>query len=499
MADPNVPPTSSDGPKDAVATNRVAIIQALAALRRDRDNTLGMLLADPGWKMLLELYINLQQDRQTLVKSICLASEVPTTTALRCLRTLEDKGLVSRKADPEDRRRVFVFPTRDGRQAVERAIDRIGNYNDEALEFAAAPRKSAAPYLLNHLDDHPRKRGELRHALSASPPTGSEFGRLAKSYQPLIRHVYPRGSGALEAHLYASNQTGTPLTHFGDFDLLETHRSDVALLARFSQHVDHATWYLCVAIDTQIERSVWQTPGVKARRAAGSWLSVLAKQCFSRWRTTRNLLVHDWAIPEAAEALYRTAFWSLCELTPADNQLKLLFEEDRFRAARELVKHIDAYAAQLALATDLAETMAAVDGAADMDPKARLNEIQQALLGKAGDRLTLTQAAERLNISRQALHKKIKTGAALGLMVGETFVLPGVQLIESESGTAVVSHLRDVLSLFTEAGAGDWSALQYLIEPDPALSGLVPLDRLKAGDVKAVVEATRAYLGLDDG
>lgn len=327
--------------------------------------------------------------------------------------------------------------------------------------------------------------------IMALPPSASN-----EHYTPRLRWRM-QGSHAYATHLRPLTQDVQVANHC-DFDLLEAHRSDVASLARFSQRVDHATWYLCVAIDTQVESSVWHTPGVKIRRAAKSWHSALANQCFARWRTTRNLLVHDWIVPDSSEPLYRTAFWSLCELTPADSQLKLLFEQDRLRACRELVKHVDAYADQLALATDLAETMAADVGEAD-NPQARLDTIQRALLDKAGARLSLTEAAEQLGITRQALHKKIKTGAALGLMIGDTFVLPAAQLVEGKSGTVVVAHLRDVLSLFTEAGAGDWSALQYLIEPDPALGGTVPLDRLKVGDAKAVVASARAYLGLDEG
>ena len=41
-----------------------------------------------------------------------------------------------------------------------------------------------------------------------------------------------------------------------------------------------------------------------------------------------------------------------------------------------------------------------------------------------------------------------------------------------------------------EAKAGGWSALQFLLDPDPNL-GLPPIEAPRAGDV--------SYLGLDDG
>jgi hypothetical protein len=160
---------------------------------------------------------------------------------------------------------------------------------------------------------------------------------------------------------------------------------------------------------------------------------------------------------------------------------------------------VDAYADQLALATDLAETLAVEeDDATKAVDQARLSTIQERLLGQAGERLSLTGAARRLGISRQALHKKIKNDTALGLMVGDTFVVPSAQFVEDDGGTHVASHLRDVLSLFSGSGAGTWSALQFLIEPDPVL-GEVPLDMLKAGKHEQVVAITRAYLGLDEG
>lgn len=280
-----------------------------------------------------------------------------------------------------------------------------------------------------------------------------------------------------------------------EYTLLELHRSDVAALARFSQRVDHATFYLFGAIDTaavHVPRKV----GVTLRRSSKGWYGELAERCFARWKETRHLLVHEWSLPEKAEPLYRTAFWSLCELTPADNQLKQLFEQDRTRASRELVRHVDAYVDQLALAANLSEELAR-ENKPSAEKVQALRTIQENLLTKAGERLTLTGAAKQLNISRQAMHKRIKSGAALGLMIGETLVVPAIQLIQSEAGSTVVPHLKDVLLLFGEAGS--WSALQYLVEPDPALGGAVPIDLLKGGNVQTVIAAARAFLGLDEG
>ena len=45
--------------------------------------------------------------------------------------------------------------------------------------------------------------------------------------------------------------------------------------------------------------------------------------------------------------------------------------------------------------------------------------------------------------------------------------------------------------------SGEWSALQFLVEPDPNLAGKKPLDVLVDGHVSDVLAAARAYLDID--
>lgn len=311
----------------------------------------------------------------------------------------------------------------------------------------------------------------------------------------------PADAEAVDHILWVGAHDGAGEPAVCDFSHLESYRSDVASLARFSARIDRATWYLSAAGHNHIDLAFWHRPSTRARPK--SWLGALAGHCFSRWKTARNLLLRDDDIPEETTALYRTGFWSLCELTPADTQLKHLFEIDRSLARRELVKHVDAYAQQLTLATDLAEIMESQEdeGRQDVgaDDNARLSAVQAALIEKAGGALTLSEAADRLGISRQAVHKKIGTHALLGVMVGDNLALPVAQFVGKAGHAKAVPHLREILRLFVEAGAGLWSAMQYLVEPDPALEGQVPLERMKRGDAALVAIAARAYLGLDEG
>jgi DNA-binding MarR family transcriptional regulator len=66
------------------------------------------LFADPAWDMLLELYAAELAERRVSVSSLCLASGVPATTALRWLTAMQKEKLVVRENDPLDGRRIFV-------------------------------------------------------------------------------------------------------------------------------------------------------------------------------------------------------------------------------------------------------------------------------------------------------------------------------------------------------------------------------------------------------
>jgi DNA-binding MarR family transcriptional regulator len=69
------------------------------------------LFADPAWDILLELYAAHVAQRRATVSDVCLGASVPATTALRWIKTLEQKGLISRRDDPMDGRRVFLCIT----------------------------------------------------------------------------------------------------------------------------------------------------------------------------------------------------------------------------------------------------------------------------------------------------------------------------------------------------------------------------------------------------
>ncbi len=84
-------------------------VRAVIAGRRLRDRFLDPdLFGEPAWDMLLDLYAARLEHARVSVSSLCIAAAVPSTTALRWLRTLTESGLVERRPDPHDKRRVFI-------------------------------------------------------------------------------------------------------------------------------------------------------------------------------------------------------------------------------------------------------------------------------------------------------------------------------------------------------------------------------------------------------
>ncbi|WP_369818313.1 winged helix DNA-binding protein [Novosphingobium aerophilum] len=84
----------------------------------------GDLFADPAWDMLLDLAAARAEGKQVSVTSLCIASAVPPTTALRWIGQLVEAGLFQRVCDENDRRRAFI-------ELTDQAVDRLARYFGE--------------------------------------------------------------------------------------------------------------------------------------------------------------------------------------------------------------------------------------------------------------------------------------------------------------------------------------------------------------------------------
>lgn len=86
-----------------------ALVRRLLRVRRERDRFFpAELFADPAWDMLLDLTAARLEGKTVPVSSLCIAAAVPTTTALRWVRSLTQAGLLERRVDPTDGRRTYV-------------------------------------------------------------------------------------------------------------------------------------------------------------------------------------------------------------------------------------------------------------------------------------------------------------------------------------------------------------------------------------------------------
>jgi Winged helix DNA-binding domain len=100
-------------PVDAV------LIRRMLRLRRERERYFpAEIFADPAWDMLLDLTAAQLEGRLVPVSSLCIAAAVPTTTALRWVRSLTEAGLMERQLDPADARRSHIRLSDDASAAM---------------------------------------------------------------------------------------------------------------------------------------------------------------------------------------------------------------------------------------------------------------------------------------------------------------------------------------------------------------------------------------------
>lgn len=79
------------------------------------------LFADPAWDMLLDLTAARVEHKRVSVTSLCIASGVPPTTALRWIGQMVEAGLFARVCDDADRRRAFI-------ELTDKAADCMARY-----------------------------------------------------------------------------------------------------------------------------------------------------------------------------------------------------------------------------------------------------------------------------------------------------------------------------------------------------------------------------------
>lgn len=96
-----------------------AFLEAQFRVRRLRSRHLpGLDLGEPAWDMLLDLAVAQYWRRETSVTSLCIAADVPSTTALRWINSMTKAGLIVRRPCLRDGRRSFLAISSDCYQAM---------------------------------------------------------------------------------------------------------------------------------------------------------------------------------------------------------------------------------------------------------------------------------------------------------------------------------------------------------------------------------------------
>lgn len=120
--------------------------------RRIREKHIPIeLLGEPGWDMLLDLYMSYCEGKRLHSTSLCIASMVPPTTALRWITNLVNAGLAVRTKAVHDTRVTYVELSEQGITAMARCLKE----QDDTLSKRSA-HDPAIPFGIMSRDDYTR-------------------------------------------------------------------------------------------------------------------------------------------------------------------------------------------------------------------------------------------------------------------------------------------------------------------------------------------------------
>ena len=104
-----------------------------------------------------------------------------------------------------------------------------------------------------------------------------------------------------------------------------------------------------------------------------------------------------------------------------------------------------------------------------------------------------------LNISRQAVHKRRVNGELLGVRLGgkKEFYYPDFQFADSpeKSDLGLIIGIKEVLKNLQDKGLHPWTIFSFLANPCDRFKNMAsPVEMLKKGHLKKVLEACKTYL-----
>ena len=106
-----VPAAGQGGAEDDAGAEGPALelLRLLHRVKRERNRLLESgLFGDPAWEMLVDLMIARIKGEKVAVSSACTSTHASQSTALRCIKRMEEAGMIRRWDDPGDKRRDYV-------------------------------------------------------------------------------------------------------------------------------------------------------------------------------------------------------------------------------------------------------------------------------------------------------------------------------------------------------------------------------------------------------
>ena len=110
--------------------------------------------------------------------------------------------------------------------------------------------------------------------------------------------------------------------------------------------------------------------------------------------------------------------------------------------------------------------------------------LQEDLLAAEGGAISTREIAAAIGITRQAIDKRRKSGALIGVSLGKRGYLYPAWQVGLNGLTDVLAELR---------GYDPWTLLAFMLTPNIRLEGRTPLTALRAGDIAQAVEAAQLY------
>jgi hypothetical protein len=152
-------------------------------------------------------------------------------------------------------------------------------------------------------------------------------------------------------------------------------------------------------------------------------------------------------------------------------------------ADREMLQRVIAAPTDIGVMARVAnESAASQEAVGELDPLASLfakgAEQKMELLRRCGSTLSVTEVAEVLGISRQAVDKRRRESKLLAVPRGADYAFPACQFDEGQ----VIPGLPELLAPLLDR---PWTALAFLATPLEELAERTPLEVLKSKDAAA--------------